>query len=58
MPTLLITGGSRGIGAATAIMAEKIRIQLELLRRQNYQDLLALRAKLAQLPPAPEDHES
>jgi hypothetical protein len=43
---------------ATAIMAEKIRIQLELLRRQSYQDLLALRAKLAQLPPVPEDHES
>jgi hypothetical protein len=42
---------------ATAIMAEKIRIQLELLRRQAYQDVLVLRARLAELPPVPEDHE-
>lgn len=43
---------------ASAIIAEKIRIQLEMLRRREYAALQALRAELAEMPPVPDDHPS
>ena len=44
--------------AVTAVMRETIRLRLELIRRMEYRDLQALKARLAELPPVPEDTPS
>lgn len=38
---------------AASILAEKVKVRLEIIARQEYQDLLKLRAELAALPPIP-----
>lgn len=40
----------------TAILREEVKVRMEIIRRQDYQDLLALRARLAELPPVPASH--
>lgn len=41
--------------SAVEIMRAKVAAQLEIIGRQAYADLLALRAELAKLPPLPDD---
>lgn len=56
-PASASTGAATPDSAITAILSEKVRLRLEIVRRLEYQQVLDLRARLAELPPIPPDHE-
>lgn len=55
-------GVAKPDNALTAVLAEKVKLRLELIARLEHQQVLELRARLAKLPPVPQpdgptDHE-
>lgn len=50
----IIAGAAKPDSTLTAMLAEKVKLRLEIVRRLEHQQVLELRARLAELPPIPQ----